>query len=209
MGARPGRAKATASAVVLALVAVACAWAALGLRRSSAMGMGARVVCRGELRSWVVLGQGRHLYLQIECPPPLQALSGRVEFTSVMLRSDYRYTRDDSGRPRVGLMRGGIIRPPAFAAPPDNRLEAAYELTPEQVRCLRRDRVFEKAYVLVGANSNAAMRRVAQSCGVALPPWVLAGGGVLGEFPGIDADVGEEIAEEEWGRFGVGGTGTD
>lgn len=100
-------------------------------------------------------------------------------------------------------MRGGYIRPPEIAGPPDNRLEAMYDLTLEQVRCLWRDRVFEAVYVLIGANSNAAMRRVTSECGVALPARVLGGGGLLGEFPGVDADVGAEIAPADWGRFGV------
>lgn len=202
-----GRNGAAASGVLLALLASLFVW---GAHRSASRSVGAAfppvapVVCHAELRSWVVLGRGRHMYLRVECPPPFERLSGRVEFTSVMIRNDYRYTRDVSGQPRVGRMRGGIVRPPTIAGPPDNRLEAAYELTLDQVRCLRRDRVFEAAYMLIGPNSNAAMRRVTSECGVALPARVLAGIGLLGEFPGIDAEVGAEVEPAEWPRFGVG-----
>lgn len=120
-----------------------------------------------------------------------------------MMRTDYHYTRDATGRPRVGRMRGGRIGPPSIAGPPDNRLETVYELTMDQARCLQRDRVFEAEYVLVGANSNAAMRRVTSECGLILPERVRTGGGLLGEFPGIEFDVGAEIAPDEWAAHGV------
>lgn len=191
------------SGALLVLVAGLFAWGALRPASVPSAPVAQPVLCRAELRSWVVFGRGRHLYLEIECPPPHGELSGRVEFTSVMIRDDYRYTRDASGQPRVGAMRGGRVQPPSFAGPPDNRLEAMYQLTLEQVRRLRRDRVFEAAYMLVGPNSNAAMRRVTDECGVVLPPRVLGGIGLLGEFPGIDADVGAEVDPSEWGRFGV------
>lgn len=189
---------------LLVLAAALFAWGALRPAANVRVQRDRPVLCRAELRSWVVLGRGRHLYLEVECPPPHEGLSGRVEFTSVMIRNDYGYTRDASGQPRVGAMRGGRVIPPPFAGPPDNRLEAVYELTLEQVRQLQRDRVFEAPYMLVGPNSNAAMRRVAEECGVTLPPRVLGGFGLLGEFPGIDADVGAEVEPSEWPRFGVG-----
>jgi len=69
---------------------------------------------------------------------------------------------------------------------------------------LQRDRVFEFAYFLVGPNSNSAMRAACESCDVALPEAILAGGGVLGEFPGIDLDHGPEIPREEWVGLGWG-----
>jgi hypothetical protein len=158
---------------------------------------------RAELRSWVVAGRGRHLYLEILPVNSAGAGGERVEFTAAMLRRDYRYTRDRGGSPRVARMRGGPLNPPAFCGPPDNRLEATYELTPEQARCLARDRLFSTPYALLGANSNAGLRRVMSECGCALPPHVLAGGGWLGEFPGIDADVGEDVPETRWGEFGI------
>jgi hypothetical protein len=188
---------------LLVLAAALFAWGALRPTPDVSIAVDQPVLCHAELRSWVVLGRGRHLYLEVECPPPHESLSGRIEFTSVMIRDDYRYSRDASGQPRVGAMRGGRVVPPPFAGPPDNRLEAVYELTLEQVKQLGRDRVFETAYMLVGPNSNAAMRRVAEECGVALPPRVLGGFGLLGEFPGLDADVGAEVDPSEWGRFGV------
>lgn len=191
------------SGALLVLVAALFAWGALRPAARERAEAVRPVLCRAELRSWVVLGRGRHLYLEVECPPSHESLSGRVEFTSVMIRNDYRYTRDASGQPRVGAMRGGRVVPPPFAGPPDNRLEAVYELTLDQVRRLRRDRVFEAPYMLVGPNSNAAMRRVAEECGVTLPPRVLGGFGLLGEFPGIEADVGAEVDPSEWQRFGV------
>lgn len=143
------------------------------------------------------------MYLDVQCTPPYEELSGRIEFTSVMLRSDYRYTRDQTGRPRVGRMRGGRIVPPAIAGPPDNRYEAVYELTLEQVRNLQRDRIFDAEYVLVGPNSNAAMRRAITDCGLVLPERVAQGGGMMGEFPGVEFDVGAEIEPERWPGFGV------
>ncbi|MBL8744928.1 MAG: hypothetical protein JNK58_01085 [Phycisphaerae bacterium] len=201
------------SGVLLGLLALVCAWGALRSGSASIAGVVTReapaVICRAELRSWVVIGRGRHLYLQVECPPPYESLSGRIEFTSVMIRDDYRYTRDTTGQPRVGRMRGGTIRPPEFAGPPDNRLEAVYELTLDQVRCLRRDRMFEAVYMLVGPNSNAAMRRVTSECGITLPAAVIGGSGLLGEFPGIDAEVGAEVDFSEWARFGVLRRGDD
>lgn len=191
--------------VWLVIIAALCAWVAARAGLATGVRPPPRepTVCRAELRSWVVLGRGRHLYLEIACPGSERELNGRIEFTTVMMRTDYRYTRDATGRPRVGRMRGGRIGPPSIAGPPDNRLEAVYQLTMDQARCLQRDRVFEAEYVLVGANSNAAMRRVMTDCGLALPERVRAGGGLMGEFPGIDFDVGAEIAPAEWAAHGV------
>lgn len=162
------------------------------------------VECRAELRSWVVAGRGRHLYLEIMCPEPYSEYSGRVEFTSVALRPDYDFARDTSGMARVGRMRGGHLGPSfALAPPPDNRLEAVYVLSVEQARCLARDRVYSEPYVLLGSNSNAGLRRAFDECGVRLPEAVLASGGVLGEFPGLLSDVGPEVLPERLADFGV------
>lgn len=161
--------------------------------------------CHAELRSWIVAGQGRHLYLQIEAPPPHEHLSGRVEFTSAILRRDYALDRDPARMPRVARFRGpGHLGPPPFAPEPDHRLEATYTISIDQARCLQQDRVFEEAYVLVGANSNAGLRRTMESCGVPLPPGVIRSGGILGAFPGIDVDPGAEVEPARWPSFGIG-----
>lgn len=159
-----------------------------------------------ELRSWIVVGRARHLFLDVRPIGDDSAVSRatRIEFTTVMLRNDYRYTLDRSGGPRVGRYVGtAALRPLSFAPAPDGRLEARYELTAEQRACLERDRVFSEAYVLVGPNSNAAMRRVCEECGLSMPEEVRSGGGVFGEFPGIDSSVGAEVPRAEWSRFGV------
>lgn len=162
------------------------------------------VTVKAELRSWVVLGRGRHLYLEIEAPPPHEDLSGRVEYTMISLRSDYDSSADQSVAPRVGRFRGyGNLRPPNFGPPPDNRLEATYVLTLDQARCIQADRVFEEAYVLVGPNSNAGLRTVMEGCGVPVPERVKAAGGLLGEFPGIEFSVGAEVPREGWVTLGI------
>lgn len=162
-------------------------------------------VCVAELRSWVVAGRGRHLYLELRCPPPYEGLSGRVEFTSLSLRPDYVRRADASGSPRLARMAPGVhLGPPRGLAPaPDNRLVARFWLTPGQAACLQRQRVFSEAYVLLGPNSNSAMRHALESCGCGVPDAVLRGGGVLGEFPGIDTDPGEELPAWRWPLLGL------
>lgn len=162
------------------------------------------VEIRAELRSWVVAGRGRHMYLQIFAPEPYEELSGRVEYTTVALRSDYEPWSDTSGAPRVGRMsRGRILCPLPFGPAADNRLEATYTLTVEQARILQRDRIFDQPYVLVGTNSSSGLRRVMEEAGLRLPEHVLRGGGVFGEFPGVQLSPGEELPPERWASHGL------
>lgn len=187
-----------------ALLALACCFAVASCSRSAPSSAAAEVKVKAELRSWVVVGRGRHLYLQIEAPPPNTDVSGRVEYTMVTLRSDYDPRADASGAPRLGRYRGpGHLRPPDFAPPPDNRLEATYILTIDQARCIQRDRIFEEPYILVGPNSNAGLRAAMESCGVPLPDRIKSSGGLLGEFPGIDFKAGDEIPRDQWRRYGL------
>lgn len=161
------------------------------------------VVVRAELRSWKVAGRARHLYLQVDAPPPYDELDGRVEFTSLALRRGYALDSDSSGQPRVGRMTIGEPLAPALGGDPGDRLEAVYTLTLEQAECVTRDRVFSAPYVLLGTNSNAGLRRTMESCGLGIPARVLQGGGMLGEFPGIETDPGEELPGAEWASFGL------
>ncbi len=171
-----------------------------------------RYVCDAELRSWVVLARGRHLYLEIKNLPEAHAhLRPRIEFTSAHLRHDYqppsRASESDSWGgtlPRVARMtRGSRLFSPL--AQPRDRLEARYKLTLAQLEALQRDRLFTAAYELTGPNSNAALRRVMESVGLRLPARVTNSGGLLGEFPGIDASVGAELPASRWPEFGVPG----
>jgi hypothetical protein len=151
-----------------------------------------------------VAGNGRHLYLQVVCPAPFEHYSGRVEFTESRLRSDYRLPVDPAVRNQVAkLNRPHVLRPPPFVTDMKDRLEAEFELTPDQARCLHRDRLFTARYELLGANSNAAMRRVAGECGCPLPAGMERLGGLFGEFPGIGADPGDEVPPERWGAHGL------
>lgn len=45
--------------------------------------------CTVELRSWIVLGRGRHLYLDCDCPEPFTHLNRRIEYTKITLRTDH------------------------------------------------------------------------------------------------------------------------
>lgn len=166
----------------------------------------APLMCRAELRSWVVAARGRHLYLDLLCPPPYDHLSGRVEFGQASLRWDYIPPVERSRAERVTRAgRGGQLSPPFGLGFEDNRLEAVFFITPEQAACLQRDRMWASRYMLVGTNSNSAMRATLSQCGCETPAHVAAGSGLLGEFPGIDADLGDEIAPDEWHAFGVPG----
>lgn len=159
--------------------------------------------CAAELRSWVVASSGRHLYLQIDCPDPYDWLDGRVEYTTAAMRRDYRAPQDISQAARVARMMPGILAPPAFAGPPDNRLEAIHSLTIQQAICLQRDRMFSAPYALLGTNSSSGLRKSLQDCGCEVPEHVAAQGGVLGEFPGIDQDPGPEVPPKLWPSFGI------
>ena len=185
--------------VVLALLLASIA-AAIALRpaRSSP-------TVPAELRSWVVAGWGRHLYLQILPPASLAEasdLAGRVEFTSATLRRDYSPPTDPRSAARITRMTRGVALTPIMGAA-DNRLEAHYDLTLEQARSLQRDRVFSRTYSLLGPNSNSGMARALRDAGLALPDRVAAGSGMLGEFPGIEMDPGEDVPPSGWLSLGI------
>lgn len=189
--------------ILCAAGVVLVVWVLGGIDSSKASHTASTATCRAELRSWVVLGRARHLYLIVECPPSVGPCSERVEFTSVLFRPDYRYRSDESGQPRLGRMIGRPLNPPPFSPPPDHRLEAVYALRADQAHALLRDRVFATPYSLVGANSNAGLKRVLADAGLDLPRHVLASSGPFGEFPGVEFDAGPDLPPEEFARFGL------
>lgn len=175
------------------VLAVAC----LGFGR----GPDRRPSVSAELRSWVVAGWGRHLYLQVLPSGGTGVLAERVEFTSAALRDDYR-SPDEPIAPRVARMtRGRALRP--LTGVPDNRLEARYVITAAQARALQRDRLYARPYALLGPNSNSGLRRTMEDAGLSMPASAINAGGALGEFPGVELDPGPELPVEQWGRFGV------
>lgn len=160
--------------------------------------------CKCQIRSWIVAAQGRHLYMQIECPKPFNHLSGRVEFTEARLRSDYRVPAEPMRRNRLArLDRPGILRPPPFITDPKDRLEAFFTISPEEAACLQRDRAFYAQYELLGPNSNSALRAAAEECGCGVPGHVTASAGVLGEFPGIERKPGPELPADKYPLYGL------
>lgn len=157
--------------------------------------------CRAELKSWVVAGRGRHMFLEIDCPSNHDDLDGIVEFANTAMRSDFDWTLDPGGAARIARMEKGIRVLPALG-PPEDRLEETFLLPPATARCLQRDRLYEKPYFILGPNSNSAMRAACEACEVPLPKHVTGGAGVLGEFPGVNFSPGEEIPAERWTEFG-------
>jgi hypothetical protein len=163
--------------------------------------------CDCELRSWVVAGRGRHLLLDIDCPDGFDDLDGVVEFSTAAHRDDYDWMRDQSGAPRIARMTRGLrLLPflvPAGDEAPAERVEARWTVTPDTAACLQRDRLFERQYILLGPNSNSAMAAVLAACALDAPAQVLGGAGLLGEFPGVDMDPGDEIDGARWAEFGL------
>ncbi|MEM9083299.1 MAG: hypothetical protein AAGB34_06860 [Planctomycetota bacterium] len=158
--------------------------------------------CTAELRSWVVAGRGRHLYLDLDCPEPITELSGRVEYTESRLRRGYVPPSDPQKVNRlVRLDRASILRPPIERLAQD-RLEQRFELSAKQALFLQRDRLFLVRYQLLGPNSNSAMRSVLEAAGIQLNPKMIASGGPLGSFPGIQLPAGEEVPPSRWAEFG-------
>ncbi|MEC9374347.1 MAG: hypothetical protein VYC34_10915 [Planctomycetota bacterium] len=159
--------------------------------------------CMCELKSWVVMGRGRHMYLRIACPAPNESLSGVVEYTSSAQREDFAGLRAGPFEtPRVARMTPGRRLRPLVQSDPD-RLEGRWRIDLDAARCLQRDRVYEREYNLLGVNSNSGLRAACESCGIELPDLVLNGGGLTGDFPGIDLDAGNELPASEWPRFGL------
>lgn len=160
--------------------------------------------CKCQLRSWIVAAQGRHLFLQIDCPKPYNHLNGRVEFTEARLRSDYRLPSDPARRNRLAkLDRPGILRPPPFITDPKERLESFFTISPEEAICLQRDRLFYAQYELLGPNSNSALRAAANECGCGIPAAVTESAGLFGDFPGIERQPGPEVPPEHYPLYGL------
>ncbi|MCA9293535.1 MAG: hypothetical protein KDA20_06955 [Phycisphaerales bacterium] len=160
--------------------------------------------CTAELRSWVVAGWGRHMYLQIDCPCEYDNLDGRVEYTSAAMRSDYVPPDDPEHAARVTRMQPGYHLQPMLrpGEQVQTRLEAVFTITVDQAKCLQRDRMFASQYALLGTNSSSGLRRAAEDCGCAIPPHVANAGGALGEFPGVNFDPGDEVPGTLWDQFG-------
>lgn len=174
---------------------------ALGAMATAFGGGGARCDC--ELRSWVVAGKGRHLFLEVKCPDPIADLSDVVEYTSAALRVDYRAPEGGgAAAPPIAKMTKGVRLGPAFGAP-DNRLEASWRVDAAKAACLVRDRVFERAYFILGPNSNSGLRAACEACGLEMPESVLEERGPLGAFPGVGMTPGQEVAPEGWDQFGI------
>ena len=156
--------------------------------------------CELELRSWVVAGWGRHLYLDCDCPEPHGDLSGRVEFTSVLLRPDREPGHE--GRAVIARMTPGRVLGPILAEPRD-RLEARYAAPVSVVRRLQEDAVFDTMYSLLGPNSNSALRAAMAGEGLALPRRVLESGAWWGEYPGVTMDPGPRLDHASWPMVGL------
>jgi len=160
--------------------------------------------CTLELRSWRVLAQGRHLYLDCDCPEPFAHLNQRIEFTSASLRLDFdrgaaseALAEDPGWSPPIARMtRGAHLAP--MVAEPDDRLEQTYTVPASIVADLQADRLFAHTYRLLGPNSNSALRTVLQEAGIPVPTHVLASGGMLGAFPGIEKDPGDPLPPDAW-----------
>lgn len=162
------------------------------------------IICRAELRSFIVAGKGRHLYLLIDCPPGYDEYDGRVEYTTAAMRRDYTAPEDRSGAARVAKMSAGSALRPIIENAQD-RFEAEFEITLEQAICLQQDRVFGARYALLGTNSSSGLRRTLELCDCEMPSRIVASGGFLGEYPGIDQDPGPLLDRERWPDYGIEG----
>lgn len=162
------------------------------------------VLCRVELRSFIVAGRGRHLYLLIDCPEGYDEFDGRVEYSTAAHRTDYTAPTDRSGAARVAKMSAGHPLYPIIENA-DDRFEAEFEITLEQAICLQQDRVFSARYALLGTNSSSGLRGAVELCDCELPEQIVNAGGMFGDYPGIDHDPGRVIDRELWPAFGIEG----
>ena len=160
--------------------------------------------CDCELRSWVVLASGRHLYVDIECPEPWDHLSGRVEFTSAMLRRGYDADADTADLPRLTRMTPGVHLRPPMGVEPRDELEWEFSIPVSDAWRLQQDIAFDTPYQLIGTNSNSALRHALKSIGVELPPTILAQHTALSRFPGLRLDPGAVLPPEAWSDTGFG-----
>lgn len=160
-------------------------------------------LARVELRSWVVAGHGRHLYAQIVAPPGYEELDTVVEYTGAFARRGYSppAARDDRDR-IVKVARGDRVWS-LLPIPPDHRLEALYWVPLDVAAELQRDRAFAARYFLLGPNSTSGLRAAFEGAGLWLPAHVASSGGPLGEFPGVEFLPGDELARDQWPRFGL------
>ncbi|MGP1310625.1 MAG: hypothetical protein ACTS27_10550 [Phycisphaerales bacterium] len=155
-----------------------------------------------EVRSWVVLGRGRHMYARITAPPGHERLSTVVEYTGAFMRSGYVRPEAFIDQDRIVKARRGERVLPMLDVPMDQRLEAVYWLPLETIEELQRDRAFAARYFLTGPNSSSGLRAAFESSGIPLPSAMFGLGGVLGEFPGIEYLPGAEIEARDWPRIG-------
>ena len=202
---RPSRPRQAALLASIAMCIGALALAAgYGCSRQAAADTPAPTTCNAELRSWVVAGWGRHMYLQIDCPCEFDAFDGRVEYTSAAMRADYVPPPDAGRAARVMRMQPGTHLQPMLAPGEEiqARLEAIFTISLDQARCLQRDRMFSSQYALLGTNSSSGLRRAMEDCGCPLPGHVATAGGALGEFPGVNFDPGEEVPGDVWNLHG-------
>jgi len=185
-------------ASVAALASVACDRSVPAQAPTAA----APVKCDVQLRSWVVAGRARHLYLSCDCPEGYEYLEDRIEFTTIALRWDFAESSLEDGIHRIARMTRGTHLGPMLGDPND-RLEAEWSLDVDIVECLQRDTVFSSEYRLLGPNSNSGIRGIAERCGLTLPDHVLSTGGMLGEFPGIELEPGAEVPPSAWRAAGI------
>jgi hypothetical protein len=155
-----------------------------------------------EIRSWVVAGQGRHMYALITPPPGRDDLATIVEYTGAFARKGYAPPGDRALADRIVKVARGDRVYPFLDIPMDNRLEAVYWLPVETAAELQRDRAFTKRYFILGPNSSSGLRAAFESSGVPLPAWLRASGGAWGEFPGVELSPGEELAPDRWAEHG-------
>lgn len=171
-------------------------------------------LCTCHLKSWIVIGEARHLFIEIETPPEYAHLAGRVEFTNITLRADYHHPEDYPqwrrsaaalapglvGKMSRGHHLGPILRPPDGDI--GERTEATWPITPAQAAILQRDRVWQTPYVLLGPNSNTAARAALESIDLELPESLIAEARE-GRFPGLLMSLDEDLPREVWARHGL------
>lgn len=188
----------TAQAAVLASLLSACATVGPPVSGPPLFAPSATAVeCTipAELRSWVVVGNGRHLRLDVDGGCGLKPFS--VEF------ADASVSLDRSGVLGFGEVDTTRRIRPAGAGPIHERVEARYELTTSQAERVSHFRVYEHPYRLTGPNSSSALRAAMEASDIPIPPHIPGHGGVLSSFPGVDADPGRLVIDGPVERFGL------
>ena len=161
------------------------------------------VLCDCTLGSWIVAARGRHLHLDIDCPEAFDHLDGRIEFTTAALRSDFdpRLLAERDLPNLVRMTPGSRLSSPTDDPRP--RTEAEYTIDVTTAAWMQRDIAFDADYVLLGSNSNSAMRALLEHAGLEVPSSILASGGFFGEFPGINFRPGTELTPDRWPDAGL------